>query len=135
MYYTPEALTFPLFDSFVVDFDYTKNSAVLWILQITSSRLHGGSKAGYREVRKIVAILKEQLSQRRPRKRGKFAAGQIPLMSTVEVRYLLVVPKGDSQDLQWQFPKGWNESVSRDDHCGNIYCLEIPHSIDIEFAE
>jgi len=52
-------------------------------------------------------------------------------MPLIEVHYLLVVPKDESQsyDLKWQFPKGWNQNWKRHDHRGKVYCLEVPHLV------
>ena len=45
-YYIPEDPDFPLFDAFTIDLDHTKKLAILWILQMTTSRRHGGT-TGY----------------------------------------------------------------------------------------
>ncbi|CAA7259059.1 unnamed protein product [Cyclocybe aegerita] len=125
-YYIPRDPTFPLFDAFTVDLDHSK-TAVLWILQITTSRLHGGSSLGYRKVRRIIASLKNQLREGMPpAKTMKVAAGQSVATPLVKVNYLLVIPKGDDfQKVCWQFPKGWSENCRRNDHRGNVYCLKI----------
>jgi hypothetical protein len=62
-YYLPDATNFALFDSFMVDIDYTRRSATLWIFQITKSQLHRGSAKGYPHVRKLISILKNQLRE------------------------------------------------------------------------
>jgi hypothetical protein len=130
-YYVPDDPNFPLFDAFVVDFDLVKKSAILWILQMTTSRRHGGSALGYQRIREIIAILKNKLqgdSENPLRKKRKTKREQVTPMPVVEVRYILVVPKDGSefQNLQWQFPKGWNQNLQRNDHRGNVYCLELP---------
>jgi hypothetical protein len=44
--------------------------------------------------------------------------------SSVKVRHLLIVP-GESDNLEWIFPKGWNEHCERN-HRVDVYCLEVP---------
>jgi hypothetical protein len=129
-YYIPTDPNFPLFDAFIVEFDYANLSAILWILQMTMSRTHSGSTWGYQKIREIIAILKDELRKDSPQKRRKTAEGQAT-MPRVEVRFLLVVPKDESQsqNLQWQFPKGWNQNRNRNDHNGNVYCLEVPLAV------
>ena len=101
-------------------------SAILWVIQITTSHSHGGSALGYQKIRGIIAQLKEQLGKKPPKKK-KTDTGQSESGPSVEVRYLLVVPKGDSNNLQWRFPKGWNRICMKNDHRGDVYCLELPH--------
>lgn len=97
-YYIPKDPGFPLFDSFIVDLDYSHKSAILWVLQVSTSQPHGGSAQGYREIRTIVRTLKEELGDHPPpRKAPKLTDTS---RARVVVRYLLVVPKGDTQDLQ-----------------------------------
>lgn len=62
-YYQPRSTDFPLFDAFTVEFDNLKNLAILWVLQITTSRSHGGSATGYQVIHKIVSTLKGQLRE------------------------------------------------------------------------
>ena len=116
-YYIPKDPGFPLFDSFTIDLDYSHKFAVLWVFQVTTSQSHGGSAQGYREIRSIVGTLKERLGRTGTPK------------PSVVVRYILVVPTGNNQDLQWRFPSGWNKDFNRDDHRGDVYCLEIPISV------
>jgi len=101
-----------LFDAFTIELDRAKKSAILWILQITTSK-HG---KGYQKIREIIAILKDELRENPPLKRSKTAAGQAAPL--VLVHYLLVVPKDEPQswNLQWNFPKGWSENCTRNDH-------------------
>lgn len=128
IYYIPADTNFPLFDSFTVDINHSTKSAVLWVLQITTSRLHAGSARGYLKIRSIIANLKSQLrGDPPPKKTTKVAAGQASSTPHVRVCYLLVVPQGDYEpQTQWDFPKGWNENCDRHDHRGNVYCLEVP---------
>jgi len=130
-YYVPMDPNFPLFDAFTVEIDVEKGFAVLWILQMTMSRTHEGSTLGYRQIREIIAILKDKLQEGPPLKRRKTAGGQATSTPLVEVRYLLVVPKDESQsqNLQWQFPKGWSQNRKRNDHSGNVYRLEVPLAV------
>ena len=106
-YYIPNSSIFPLLDAFTVDLHPWKR-AILWVIQITTSRSHGGSALGYRKVCSIVASLKELLGKRPVKKMGDVQAYADPWAT---VRYLLVVSKGDSKHLEWRFPKGWNENV------------------------
>ncbi|KAF8802999.1 hypothetical protein BYT27DRAFT_7196147 [Phlegmacium glaucopus] len=125
-YYIPVDPMFPLFDAFTIDIDYSKKSAILWIFQVTTSRLHGGSAKGYATIRNIIASLKDQLRENSlPKKTRKMSDKQTAAKPLVEVHYILVVPNGRSQ-LQWNFPKGWNMSCERNDHRGPVYCWEIP---------
>ena len=95
---------------------------------MTTSRKHGGSAKGYQKIREIIAILKDELREDRPLKKKKTAAEQTAPL--VQVRYLLVVPKLEDEpqslNLQWNLPKGWSQNCSRNDHLGNVYCLEVP---------
>ncbi|KIL59542.1 hypothetical protein M378DRAFT_169206 [Amanita muscaria Koide BX008] len=131
-YYIPDDPNFPLFDAFTIDLDYANKSATLWILQMTTSRKHGGSAKGYRKIREIIAILKNHLQEGRPQKKhkkSKTAAEQAAPL--VQVRYILIVPKDEpqSRNLQWNLPKGWSQNYSRNDHRGKVYCLEVPLNI------
>ena len=131
-YYVPDDPIFPLFDAFTIELDLEKKKlAVLWVLQMTTSRRHGGSAMGYGKIREIIAILKDELEKDPPRKKSNKMARRQQATSTplVQVRYLLVVPKDDPQfqkNLQWQFPKGWSQNRKKNDHGGNVYCLEFP---------
>ena len=126
-YYVPTDPNFPLFDAFIIEFDYANSSAILWVLQMTMSRTHEGSTRGYQKIREIIAILKDELREDSPQKRRKMAEGQA-ITPLVQVRFLLVVPKDESQsqNLRWQFPKGWSQNRRRNDHNGNVYRLEVP---------
>ena len=126
-YYIPVDPNFPLFNAFTIELDRAKKSAILRVLQVITSRTHGGSTEGYRKIREIVAILKDELREDPPLKKTKTAAGQVIPEPFVQVRYLLVNPKDDSQpqNLQWQFPKGWCQNL-KNDHRGKVYCLEVP---------
>ena len=128
-YYVPDDPNFPLFDPFTIELDRAKKSAILWVLQMTTSRMHGGSAKGYQKIREIVTILKNELREDPPLKKSKTTAGQAAPL--VQVRYLLVVPKDEpqSQNLQWDFPKGWSQNVTRNDHRGKVYCLEVPLAV------
>ena len=65
-YYIPDATNFALLDSFMVDIDYLRRSATLWIFQVTKSQLHRGSAKGYLHVRILISILKNQLKEKQP---------------------------------------------------------------------
>ena len=128
-YYIPIDSDFP-FDSFTVEFDDGNKSAILWVLQMTTSNKHGDSAKGYQKIREIVAMVKDKLLEDPPTKKIKMATGQAAPTQLVQVRYLLVVPtdgsESESQDLQWDFPKGWNHDYKKIDHRGNVYRLEVP---------
>jgi hypothetical protein len=127
-YYVLEDPNFPLFNAFTIELDHARKSAILWVLQITTSRRHGGTALGYRKIREIVAILKDKLREDPPLKKRKRAHEQATPTPLVQVRYLFVVAKDESepQNLQWQFPKGWSQNRKRNDHGGEVYCLEVP---------
>jgi hypothetical protein len=125
-YYVPDASNFALFDSFMVDIDSSTRSATLWIMQMTKSQLHRGSAKCYLYVRSLIGILKNQLKEQRPpRKRTKVTPGQTSSKPVVNVRYVLVVPKDEPGNQEWQFPAGWNEACKTNDHRGDVYRLEI----------
>jgi len=112
-YYIPNSSTFPLLDAFTVELHPSKGS----------SRSHGGSALGYKKVRSIVAKLKEMLRKTPPTKKRRTDNAQTATEPPVEVRYVLVVSKGESKNLEWRFPKTWNKNVVRNDHRGDVVCL------------
>ena len=61
-YYVPDDPNF-LFDAFTIELDRAKKSAILWVLQMTTSREHGGSAKGYQRIREIIVILKNELRE------------------------------------------------------------------------
>ena len=130
-YYVPADPNFPLFDAFIIELDHVTKLAILWILQMTTSRRHGGSALGYRKIREIIAILKNELRGDPPVKMRKTAHEQATPTPLVQVRYLLVVPEDESelQNFQWQFPKGWDQNRTRNDHRGKVYCLKVPLTV------
>jgi hypothetical protein len=130
-YYVPTDPNFPLFDAFTIELDYVTKFAVLWVVQMTTSRKHRGSALGYRKIHNIITILKDELRESPPLKKSKTAGGQATSTPSVQVRYLLVVPKDESQsqNLQWQFPQGWSQNRKRNDHNGNVYRLEVPLAV------
>ena len=133
-YYIPSEPNFPLIDSFLVDLDFTTNSAHLWVLQMTTSENHNGSKQGYVEIRKIIGIIgelfkKQDSDQAPPAKKLKGPGGkQIgsegkPL---IHIHYVLVCPDSQVQPgLEWQLPGGWNEGTAHADHRGDGYLLKF----------
>ena len=127
-YYVPTDPNFPLFNAFTIELDYVMKFAVLWVLQMTTSRKYRGSALGYQKICEIITILKDELRESPLLKKSKTAGGQATSTPSVQVRYLLVVlkDKSQSQNLQWQFPKGWSQNRKRNDHTGNVYCLEVP---------
>ena len=94
-YYVRDDPNFPMFDAFIIELDRTKKSAILWVLQMTTSRKHGGSAKGYQKICEIIAILKNELREVPPLKKSKTATGQAAPL--VQVRCLLVVPKDEPQ--------------------------------------
>jgi hypothetical protein len=87
---------------------------------------------GNQEFFDVVARLKEQLLEDPPpEKVTKVAASQTAPGTHVQVRCLLVVPEGESQNMQWHFPKGRSENWKGDDHRSNVpaSCLKIPLSV------
>ena len=128
MYYVPDATNFELLDSFIVDIDYLRRSATLWIFQVAKSELHRGSAKGCLHVRKLISILKNQLKEKQPpSKTAKVTSGQSPSKPVVNVNYVLVVLKveGGSGNWGWRFPPGWDKGCTYNDHRGPVYCLEI----------
>ena len=129
-YYIPVDPCFPLFDAFTVEVDLPTKSADLWVLQMTTSPLHGGSARGYRAIRRIVAELKAMLNQEAPKEKSKKRTpGQSVSEAVVHVHYILVIPKGE-RDRQWAFPIGWNENCTRNDHRGSVYYLQVAVSVE-----
>jgi hypothetical protein len=107
-----------------------ERSAVLWVLQVTKPSWHGGSAVGYQRIRNIIANIKRQLLEDpSPSKARRVPARRAAATPVVHVRYLLVVPEGDSKDVAWHFPNGWNENWKINDHRGKVYCLEMPLSV------
>jgi len=82
--------------AFTVDINYLNMSAILRVIQITTSRSYGGSALGYEKIRGIIAKLKEQLRE----KKQKTDTGQSESRPSVEVRFLLVVRKRHSNNLR-----------------------------------
>jgi len=115
-----------LIDSFLVDLDFATRSARLWVLQMTRSEKHEGSKQGLVEIRKIIGtigeLLKEHDSGRaRPKKKSRLSEGK----PFIQVHYVLVCPDSDVQSgPQWQI-RGWNEGTGQTDHRGDGYLLKI----------
>jgi hypothetical protein len=133
-YYVPKGPNFPILDAFVVDLARLERSAVLWVFQVPKSPWHdGGSAVGHQTIRNIIATIKRQLlevpSGLSPRKARKVPGRRAASNPVVIVRYLLVVPEGESKDVAWHFPKGWNEDCKIIDHREEVYCLEIPLSV------
>ncbi|KAF8508366.1 hypothetical protein BU17DRAFT_70851 [Hysterangium stoloniferum] len=97
-YYQPVTPNFPLFDAFTVDLYPSRHSAILWILQMTMFRSHGGSAPTVSEP--LVEVRYLLISPR---------AQNDPVQPT----------------KTWRFPKGWNENCKMYDHRGDVYWLEI----------
>ena len=105
----------------MVNIDYPRRSATLWILQVTKAQLHRGSAKGYLYVRTLISILKNQLKEKPPPlETHKKSSVQTPSKPVVTVRYILVVPKNEPTNWQWQFPAGWDESRRLNDHWAGL---------------
>ncbi|KAF8516409.1 hypothetical protein BU17DRAFT_67421 [Hysterangium stoloniferum] len=97
-YYQPVTPNFPLFDAFTVDLYPSRHSAILWILQMTMFRSHGGSAPTVSEpLVEVHYLLISPRAQNDPVQPAK----------------------------TWRFPKGWNENCKTYDHRGDVYWLEI----------
>ena len=117
-YYVPTSHSNPLFDSFIIDHEEGEDSARISIFQMTISSTYRGSSAGYENIRKIMSHTKRLLKLEN-KKRG--------FKTDVKVRYFLVRPE-DRTESTWVMPDGWDESVSRNDHRGDVFCLRFPTS-------
>ncbi|HEV7736854.1 MAG TPA: hypothetical protein VGO47_05695, partial [Chlamydiales bacterium] len=137
VYYVPPEPNNPLFDYILITIG--DSSAELWVFQMTTSSVHGGSSKGYKRIRSVIHRLKDQLRERQgpvpkaPKSGGKQTASDV----VVKVRYILVVPKEaeeDSSKYVWQFPENWNEDVKQNDHRGDVYCLKILTKVHSTFT-
>ena len=70
--------------------------------------MHEGSAKGYQKIREIVKILKKELGKE------VLVKGEVASTPLVHVRYHLIVPKG------------WSQNRMQNDHCGPVYCFEVP---------
>jgi len=111
-YYVPATTNNPLFDSFTIDFDLDRHTAVISVFHITISSRHGGSAEGYPLVRKIVARVRELLKDE-------------GLNATVKVGYFLVCPD-DGSKHEWQMPVDRGKSVKCNGHHGHAFCIRVP---------
>jgi len=103
-YYVPTTTTNPLFDSFTVDIDADRRTAVISVFSITISPRHGGSSKGYLLIRQIMRHVHKLL-------------GLPSLGPGIEVLYFLVCPDDGSQ-YQWNMPADWNKNTTINDHRG-----------------
>ncbi|KAI9510458.1 hypothetical protein F5148DRAFT_1147558 [Russula earlei] len=144
----PCAPNFPLIDAFIVSHDDNPNTMHLWVLQMTTSKKHRGSRKGYAKIGEIIDTLCLQVNetnadrqatlrvtdkpssgspgsspQRKKRKLNVAASSSAKELATVEVHYVLVCPQDPDSDemTEWRLPKGWNDTSG-----GNGYLLEIP---------
>ena len=106
-FWVPMARNNALFDAFVIEFNGSAPNinAVVWILQMTLSRDHGGSPDGYSTVRSI----KEKVQE---------AMGTTGQRKDVMVNYVLVNPEAG----RWKLPKN-NRSLCQ----GDVYYLRVDH--------
>jgi len=116
-FYIPTSTTNPLFDSFTIDIDADKRTAVISVFHITVSPRHGGSSKGYLLIRKIMVHVRKLL--------GLPSRGP-----EIEVLYFLVCP-GDGSQYQWDMPVDWNQNTIVNDHRGKAYCIRIPSGHDM----
>ena len=110
-YYVLTSTTNSLFDSFTVDIDADRRTAVISVFSITTSPRHEGSSKGYLLIRNIMRHVRKLLGL------PKSGPG-------IEVSYFLVCPDDGSQ-YQWDMPVGWNKNTTVNDHRGKAYCIRI----------
>jgi len=109
-YYIPTTPSRPFFDSFTIDHDPQQRTTVISVFQITASPRHKGSGKGYPFIRKIMTRVREHFKN---------------FKITVKVVYFLVCPD-DGFPHQWQMPIGWNDTVIKNDHRGDVFCILVP---------
>ena len=119
-YYIPTTDNHPLFDSFTIDLDPNQRAIVISVFRIPISSMHEGPAKGYPLIRKIVAHIRELLSEANP---------EAMVEATVKVAYFLVCPEGQSQH-EWQMSVGWNENAQTNDHREDVFCIRVPVSVD-----
>jgi len=111
-YYIPTPTNNPLFDSFTIDIDADKRTAMISVFSITISPRHGGSSEAYLLIRNIMRHVRKLL--------------ELPNFGPrIEVSYFLVCPDDGSQ-YQWNMPADWNKNTTANDHRGKAYCIRIP---------
>ena len=119
-YYIPTTDNHPLFDSFTIDLDPNQRAIVISVFRIPISSMHEGPAKGYPLIRKILAHIRELLSEANP---------EAMVEATVKVAYFLVCPEGQSQH-EWQMSVGWNENAQTNDHREDVFCIRVPVSVD-----
>ncbi|KAI9511881.1 hypothetical protein F5148DRAFT_1312122 [Russula earlei] len=149
--FKPSAPNFPLIDAFIITHDDNQITIHLWVLQMTTSKMHIGSPKGYDKIREIIDTLlpqpedtnvDRQATQRPtqpssrlpdsspPKKKQKkkaAASSSTGQLTTVKVHYVLVCPRdppGSNEMREWILPKGWNDNIA-----GDGYLLEIPLNV------
>lgn len=89
--FRPTQMNNPLFDSFFLQ--KTENTIIIWVLQMTIAKQHGGAKKGFDILTKLRKRVKEKYSS-----------------MTVEMQYVLVVPyKCSGVAVQWNMSQGWKD--------------------------
>ncbi|KAK2460145.1 hypothetical protein APHAL10511_007824 [Amanita phalloides] len=137
---TATSITFlaHLFDSFILDFRADTGLAHLWVLQMTTACLYGGSAKGYVVIRKILEKIRRQFENTDTEHPDKPSPGKKQKLS-VEVYYVFVRPANEPAEdeesaededsplrsVRWVLPQGWNKPVTRTDHRGEGYFLDI----------
>lgn len=124
VYYIPTLTNHPLFDAFLLSFSPSGLTQRLWLLQMTTSKLHRGSHMGYAVINEIIAQINQQHEPRLSAKgEGKRRADE---PSPVEVDFVLVRPTGE-EEHRWVLPEGLDQLEDV-----NVYVLELPleHAID-----
>jgi hypothetical protein len=103
-FWVPMSPNNPLFDAYVIEFDDSAPSvdAVVWILQMTLSKDHGGSSDGYPIIRSIKEKVREAMGSGRRK--------------NVKVNYVLVSPEAG----RWKLPQDNRRLCS-----GDVYHLRI----------
>jgi hypothetical protein len=100
-FWLPMAPNNPLFDAFVIEFKRSaqKIYSIVWILQMTLSKKHGGSSEGYQLIKSIKTKVEEAMKTMSHTERRKCRKA-----NNVIVKYVLVSTEGG----KWTLPeKDW----------------------------
>ena len=123
VYYIPFASNNPFFDSFTIDADKTKPTAVISIFQVTTSKVHHGSDRGYDVIHKVMNSVRKLIKARNPDENARDKT-----KVEIKVAYFLVCPE-DKLDHEWQMPAGWDKTTKANDHRGSCYFMRIPLTV------
>ena len=122
IYSIPTMSNNSLFDSFTINTNKAKATAVISIFQITTSQTHYGSAEGYAVIHRIVDSVRRRIQAGI---RDKKTRDQTEVK--IDVVYFLVCPE-DRFDHEWHMPAGWDEITQANDHRGDCYFIRIPAS-------